>query len=145
MFMRNWIIIIIIIAAISALAYNYGLFGRGNSTVCFDSKCFMVAIATTPYEKARGLAFVENLDRDGGMLFFFDDDGVYPFWMEDTLIPLDIIWIDSNRRVVYISRNAQPCLQDCDSIDPKVPARYVLEINAGESTDIRIGDRVTIV
>ena len=56
-----------------------------------------------------GLMFRENMDSDRGMLFIFEKEGEYPFWMKNTLIPLDIIWINKDKEVVFISENAQPC------------------------------------
>jgi len=68
------------------------------------------------------------------MLFVFPQDGVYPFWMKDTLIPLDMIWINNNSRIVAI-RTAHPCTtdSDCPNYNPGVISRYVLEINAGQT------------
>jgi uncharacterized protein len=78
-----------------------------------------------------------------GMLFFFPADGDYGFWMKNTLIPLDMIWIDSARKVVHIKADVPPCrIEDCPSYDPGVPARYVLELAAGEAArqQLRVGD-----
>src|SRR4030042_6719439 len=86
------------------------------SQVCFGQECFQVELALTPEQQARGLMGRESLQ--GGMLFVFQEEGVYPFWMKDTLIPLDMVWIGSNKTVVYIERNAMPCDSDpCPSID----------------------------
>ena len=63
--------------------------------------------------------------------------------MKNTLISLDIIWIDENKKIVFISQNNQPCLEDnCPAINPGVKAKYVLEINAGiaEELGIKIGE-----
>ena len=75
----------------------------------------------------------ESLDEKSGMLFVFPEDGRYGFWMKNTLIPLDIIWIDNDQRVVDI-QTAQPCTAEpCPSYTPSGDARYVLEINANVS------------
>ena len=76
------------------------------------------------------------------MLFVFDKADMYPFWMKNTLIPIDIIWIDSQKKVVYIFENAQPCIQeDCIGINPEVKAQYILEVPAGQASNsgIEIG------
>ena len=74
----------------------------------------------------------EELADDGGMLFVFPKPSVYPFWMKNTLIPLDIIWLDPDFNVVHISENLQPCMADpCPVTNPGVEALYVLELNAG--------------
>jgi len=67
----------------------------------------------------------------------------YGFWMKNTLISLDIIWIDENKEVVFIKRNAKPCRADpCEIFKPDKNAKYVLEINGGlaERIGLRVGD-----
>jgi uncharacterized membrane protein (UPF0127 family) len=93
-----------------------------------------------------GLMNRTHMDPDKGMLFIFSQDGIYPFWMKDTLIPLDMIWMDSNGTVVFIGKNEQPCGMVCPSINPGVPARYVLELNAGSADRIglNVGDRLEL-
>ena len=145
--MRNEVLIGIVVLVCIGLIFAYNIPGKQQQgIVCFKSSCFNVTLATTLGEQSKGLMFVEHLDDDKGMLFVFDEDGVYSFWMKDTLIPLDIIWIGSNNKVVFISRNAQPCMLTCDSIYSGEQARYVLEINAGISDKIGlvVGDEVTI-
>lgn len=115
------------------------IFGYFNSKaagsikkVCYKQRCLKVQIAATPIERERGLMFRENLPKDQGMLFVFDQQDVYGFWMKNTYIPLDIVWIDENLRVVYIKKGAQPCLADsCTPIEPDQKALYVLEGNSG--------------
>lgn len=76
--------------------------------------------------------FQKRLPRDEGLLFIFNEDDTHAFWMKNMLIPLDILWIDSAKKIVFISKNTQPCHTDiCASIEPPVKARYVLEVNAG--------------
>jgi hypothetical protein len=87
------------------------------------------------------------LAQDHGMLFDFGQEGVYPFWMKNTLIPLDIVWLDKNLKIVFISADTLPCKNDpCVSVNPGAVARYVLEVNAGEMARIgaRPGDAITI-
>lgn len=112
---------------------------EGNN-VCFENTCFTVELAITPEEKAQGLMFIEELDENSGMLFIFDEEDYYPFWMKNTLIPLDLIWIDENYRVVHIYENAQPCDDTCKIIQPNEKAKYVLEINAGISDRINLNE-----
>jgi uncharacterized protein len=100
--------------------------------VCFQQNCFEVEIANDDFERAQGLMYRKKLDQNKGMLFIFDRNGFYPFWMKNTLIPLDMIWLNSNKEIVSIKKNAQPCGTGvCLPIIPLQKARYVLEINAG--------------
>ncbi len=108
-----------------------------KNQVCFGKNCFSVQLAKTNAEREKGLMFVKQLDKNSGMLFIFDKEDVYPFWMKNTLIPLDMIWINSNNKVVFISQNVQSCKSlICPIINPGVKAKYVLEINAGIAKDI---------
>ena len=113
--------------------------------VCFEGHCFYVELAETEQERNRGLMFKENIDSNKGMLFIFDEEKEYSFWMKDTLFPLDIIWISQDKEVVFIGKNIQPCKEDrCKRISPDEKAKYVLEINAGiaDEIDLEIGDRL---
>ena len=112
--------------------------------VCFGRNCFDVEIVQTDEERMRGLQYRESLGQDSGMLFIFKEDKQYSFWMKDTLIPLDIIWLDYTGRVVHIESDVPPCQSDpCPNYVPASPAFYVLEINAGEAAKqkIAVGDK----
>lgn len=107
-----------------------------NSVIFKDYK-FNVELAITADERSTGLMNRANLDKDKGMLFIFKEQDVYPFWMKNTLIPLDIIWIDKDMKVVYINQDTGPCKSDpCESFNPGVAAKYVLELNSGIADDI---------
>lgn len=115
--------------------------------VCIKNSCFSVELAETQSQRQYGLMNREDLDPEKGMLFVFEKEGNYSFWMKNTLIPLDIIWINSSREIVHIERNAQPCTSDyCPSFDPGKNASYVLEINGGlsEKYGINTGDKANI-
>ncbi len=105
------------------------LLNKMDPVVCFGDSCFDVEVVDDDLERAKGLMFRENMDEDKGMLFVFQNSGDYPFWMKNTILPLDIIWIDSDFRVVHIANNTEP--QSLDIIYPSVESRYVLEINSG--------------
>ncbi len=108
-----------------------------------------VEIADNQYKRQLGLMNRKDMDPKHGMLFVFDSMGIYPFWMKNTLIPLDIVWIDSDFNIVYIYENAMPCSNIvgavCNSIIPTRPAKYVLELNAGtvKSMNIQVGDKIS--
>ena len=111
--------------------------------VCFKDKCVEVEVVQKEEELRRGLQFRKSLDPDRGMLFIFQKSWPYAFWMKDTLIPLDMIWIDDARKIVYIEHDVPPCATDpCPSYPPKHEALYVLEINAGYAAKLglQLGD-----
>lgn len=114
--------------------------------VCFQNHCFSVEIASTLSQRAQGLMFREVLPEENGMLFIFDAPSKESFWMENTLIPLDIIWLDENKEVVFMSKNTQPCVaENCPTITPTALASYALELNAGvaDKIGLSIGDKLT--
>ncbi|MEK7578647.1 MAG: DUF192 domain-containing protein [Patescibacteria group bacterium] len=102
-----------------------------------------VEFARTPEELEKGLMNRVSLPKDSGMLFIFPDEIDRSFWMKNTLIPLDIIFISSKGRVNEIT-TLNPCQENeiCQSYNSKTPAQYVLEINAGltEKRKIMEGD-----
>jgi len=112
------------------------------SKVCFNEECFNVEIADTPKTRARGLMNREHLDQGSGMLFLFDTESKYHFWMKNTLIPLDIIWLDKNKKVVFIEHNVEPCEADpCETFGPGEKTKYVFEINSGLAKKIGLKER----
>lgn len=115
--------------------------------VCYQDYCFFVNIANSQEERAQGLMFIKKLKQNRGMLFTFEKDGDYAFWMKNTLIPLDIIWLDKDGNVVSVAKNTQPCKYDpCEKFKSDVPARFVLEINAGmaEKLGISPGSKISL-
>ena len=105
-----------------------------------------VEIADDKNERAKGLMFREKMDQNNGMLFIFDQESQVAFWMKNTLIPLDMIFIGKDLEIVDI-KNAVPCEADpCALYKPKSAAKYVLEVNYGFSKEkgISVGDKVNL-
>lgn len=137
------LMIFVIILILSLNINNYER--EDTQQVCLRNNCFQVEIADNSIERQQGLMFREQLDKDKGMLFIFDEEGIYPFWMKNTLIPLDMIWINEDKEIVYIENNAQPCKEEvCTSYNPNANARYVFEINSGLTNElgIKIGNKL---
>ncbi len=103
---------------------------------------FTVEIADTDATRARGLMFRTELAPDAGMLFDYHREQLTAFWMQNTLIPLDMIFISADGVVKTIHINARP--MDTTSIPSEVPVRFVLEMPGGRSEEIglAVGDRV---
>ena len=97
-----------------------------------DGARIRLELAVTDEERADGLMFRDSLAADHGMLFLFEADGRVPFWMKNTFIPLDMIWLSAAGEVVDVHANVQPCRSDpCPNYEPARPGRAVLEVNAG--------------
>ncbi len=89
-------------------------------------------VADTPAKRSSGLMFRDRLAPDRGMLFVFEDPGAWSFWMKNTAIALDILWLGPDKRIVYIEENVQGCRQDpCHEYKPNKDALYALELPAG--------------
>jgi len=112
--------------------------------VCLRDTCYTVELAIKQEEQSKGLMYRESMPADHGMLFVFPVAMRQSFWMKNTKIPLDMIWLDYSRRIVYMEKAAQPCTADpCRQYTPSAQALYVLELNAGETEKgaMKIGDQ----
>ncbi len=101
-----------------------------------------IEIADKPYEWETGLMYRESMEDEQGMLFIYPNAAPRSFYMKNTYIPLDIIFMSNDTIVVSFKENAQP--RDESSIPSNVPARFILEINAGKMAEwnIEMGDKM---
>ena len=101
---------------------------------------YAIEIADDDAERARGLMFRDTMNADHGMLFIHDRQEPQAYWMKNTKIPLDILYFDDERRLVTQQRDVPPCsLGDgCPPYPSNAPARYVLELNAGEAAQLKL-------
>jgi len=105
---------------------------RGPRIIFPDGYAVTVEVAADDPTRTQGLMFRDNLPGDRGMIVLFRNAGDYPFWMKNTLIPLDMIWLDDQKRIVHVGHDVPPCTADpCPSYPPNAVARYVLEVAAG--------------
>jgi len=97
-----------------------------------DGFAIDLELALTPEEISNGLMFRPSLPEDRGMLFLFEEPRLPAFWMKNTLIPLDLVFLGETGVVVDVVANVQPCAADpCPNYPPSNPAKAVLEIVAG--------------
>jgi uncharacterized membrane protein (UPF0127 family) len=114
---------------------------RGVLHTATGDYAFNIEVADTDATRAKGLMFRQQLAPDAGMLFDFFEERPAAFWMRNTFIPLDMIFIGADGIVKTIHVNARP--QDPTTIPSGVPVRFVLEIPGGRSVEIGLepGDR----
>lgn len=129
------------------LATAFGLMVAGCASgsgtwVELAGERYEVEIADDDAERARGLMFRDSLARGHGMLFLHDAEEPQAYWMKNTRIPLDILYFDSERRLVSQQRDVPPCAAGdrCPPYPSAAPARYVLELNAGEAARLGLRD-----
>lgn len=104
-----------------------------------------VEFAETDYERETGLMYRTSMKDNQAMLFIFSAEFPRNFYMKNTLIPLDIIYLDATKKIVSFQENAKP--MDETGLPSEIPAMYVLEVNAGlaEKWSLEIGDAITFV
>ncbi|MGH7261363.1 MAG: DUF192 domain-containing protein [Nitrospiraceae bacterium] len=104
-------------------------------------------LADTVPARARGLMFRPSLEKNRGMLFTFAEPQQWSFWMKNTRIPLDIIWMDQKKRIVHIERNVPTCSRTddgCPQYQPNENALYVLELAAGSADALKLQRGATL-
>ena len=120
-----------------------------EAAASFGECDFLLEVANSPEERAIGLMGRESLGHDVGMLFVFEEERVLGFWMKNTLIPLDIIFIDSDETVVDVQtmRPEHETAPDLPIHTSAAPALYAIEVNEGVAAECGIepGDVVTLV
>lgn len=109
-------------------------FPRG--TIKIDDIALQVQVADTEPRRVRGLMFQDQLPYDQGMIFVFDDVGVYSLWMLNMQFSLDMIWFDKGGNIIHIEKDIPPCktaleTMTCQSITPDGEALYILEVTSG--------------
>jgi uncharacterized membrane protein (UPF0127 family) len=123
-----------------------GCASAGGSWVELAGHRYGVEVADDETERERGLMFRDELAADRGMLFIHDRQEPQSYWMKNTRIPLDILYFDNARKLVSQQRDVPPCtLGDaCPPYPSNAPARYVLELNAGEAARLSLRDGVEL-
>jgi uncharacterized membrane protein (UPF0127 family) len=120
----------------------------GPRVIFPDGFVVRVEIAADDESRTQGLMFRDHLEPGTGMLFLFPEDGDYPFWMKNTRIPLDMVWIDSKRKVAHVTFNVPPCvINECPNYPPNATSRYVLEVAGGVALQhhVKAGDQLQFV
>lgn len=113
-------------------------------TLTIGTTTVLAEVADTPAERSRGLGGRTELAEGQGMWFVFETDGRWGFWMKDTLIALDIIWVAADGTIVSIAHEARPESYP-QVFEPSKPARYVLEVPAGFARTHGIAEGNTVV
>ena len=134
--MRNAVLALLAASCLSGCA------SAGGPWVELGGQRYVVEIADDDAERARGLMFRDAMADDRGMLFIHDSQQPLAYWMKNTRIALDILYFDDARRLVSQRRGVPPCsLGDrCPNYPSGAPARYVLELNAGQAERLGLQD-----
>lgn len=138
--MRRIVVLPLLACAMSGCA------GASQPWVEIAGQRYAVELADDDAERARGLMFRDAMADDRGMLFIHDAQEPQAYWMKNTRIALDILYFDNDRKLVSQQRGVPPCsLGDaCPSYPSNAPARYVLELNAGQAEKLKLQDGATL-
>jgi len=99
-----------------------------------SGKVLQVEVMVDDQDRAMGLMFRPSLPLDHGMLFVFENEDFHGFWMKNCRFPIDMVWLDRDRRVVHVAEAVPPCKADpCPTYSPLRKASYVVEMNAGQA------------
>ena len=130
------------IFALSLLALAGCASADGKHWVELAGTRYNVELAQNDDTRARGLMFRDQMDADHGMLFIHEREEPQAYWMKNTRIPLDILYFDSQRRLVSQQRDVPPCSAGdmCPPYPSFNPALYVLELNAGQAAKLKLED-----
>lgn len=133
---RLALVLVLLSVASACSADNRGVFHTAKGDFAFT-----LEVADTEAQRERGLMFRTELAPDAGMLFDYHKEQLAAFWMQNTLIPLDMIFVAADGTVKTIHVNARP--QDPTAIPSEVPVRFVIEIAGGRSQEIglKVGDK----
>lgn len=131
--MNKLVAAVLLILIAGALYTGYVLVRPPSATrIVIGGVMLYVEVASTSAQQQAGLSNRDSMAPDHGMLFVFDSEGEWGFWMKGMRFSLDIIWFDSQRNVVFMEQGLLPCTpQGCPVYAPPVKAMYVLEVNAG--------------
>ena len=128
--MNRKVFLLVGIVAICLIVLLGGQKEKVPSALQIGDTIIKVEIADTEMEQAQGLSGRESLPTNMGLLFIFEKSGKYGFWMKDMRFPIDIAWLDSDYKIVYIETSLSPATYP-KVFYPQTEARYVLEVNAG--------------
>lgn len=141
------VVIAVLVAWFFMLSPFMPTFGTtgGSRTVQIDGNTISVSIADSDVSRQLGLGGRAGLGPEEGMLFIFPTDGMYAFWMKDMQFSIDMIWISSDDKIVYMAQDVAPDTYPHSYISP-TPARYVLELPAKYASQhgINVGDSVQL-
>lgn len=127
-----------------------GIGGKGLGTILTPKETIIFAeIVDSPDKRSKGLMFRQSMAPDRGMLFLFPETGHFSFWMKNTLIPLDILWLDESGTILHLEPNVPICTRkddQCPKYQSPHKSSQVLELNAGtaEKLGLSVGSQLKV-
>jgi uncharacterized membrane protein (UPF0127 family) len=122
----------VLLLLLCAATILFHTFLASQKALNINDRHYSLQVVSTEAERAKGLGGRESMSADQGMLFVFDRPEAACFWMKDMRFSLDIMWLDAGKRVIHVARDVSPQTYP-KSFCPPTPAKYVIELNAGEA------------
>jgi len=139
-----------LLTTITSVYYFFFWTSPEKVKVKIKDKTYTLEMAKTIAQKTKGLSQRESLCSDCGMIFVYSFEQRLPFWMKDTLLTLDIIWLDQNGRIVHLEKTVPPKSKNENGnyklYNPSAKAQYVIELNAGQIDQLQLntGDLIDL-
>lgn len=135
------LVVLLVSLVISYILVNF----KPTVPVELGNGVYHLWVANTEADREKGLSGVDSLRPNGGLLMNFGSDDLWGIWMKDMKVPIDIIWLDKDKVVIRIVKDATPELGTTEIFTPKKPARYVIELPAGavDKAGIKVGKSAT--
>lgn len=139
---------------ILSLIITIHVLSRGSSPTRFiqlflpDGTEIKAELAVTEEERVKGLMFRGEIKTDQGMLFIMEEEALHGFWMKNMKFPLDILWLNKQKRIVHMETRVPPCKKPpCPVYQSEIPAKYVLELKAGsiEEYNLQLFDKIDFI
>ena len=146
--MRYFLLVLLALAGAGCGPPTAGLEALGMRTVKLPGgREISAEVETNQIDMQKGMMFRDSLPRGRGMLFMHEKPGLYPYWMYQVRIPLDMLWMDADHRIVEISADTPPCktkASQCANYGGHQQAQFVLELGGGEARrwGLHEGDRL---
>lgn len=141
--MKKWVgPLIVSLAVIVGGAFLWWQMDQDQASLQLHGQRYRISVMRTDAELQKGLSGTDSLPDGQAMVFVFPHDDKWGIWMKDMKYPIDIVWLDSDRTVVHMVKNAQPSSYPDTTFKPDVDSRYVIELPSGtiERTGIAKGD-----
>lgn len=140
---RNKLVYIagVVLALVLTVELVYASHDDSETNVSVGKGVYSVRVASSQSSREKGLSGTSKLESDRGMLFVFAQSAPWGIWMKDMKYPIDIVWLDQGKHVVYVVEQAEPASYPSETFHPDSEARYVLELPSGTAKEdgIRVG------
>lgn len=134
-------VIVVAVVGLVIAAAMYFIFNnlQSKTSLIVGDGAYEATVAKDDKSRQKGLGGVTQMKENDALLMIFPSDGKWGIWMKDMKVPIDIVWLDKDKKVIYIVKSASPDIGISTSFVPKSDARYVIELPAGSANQKGIG------